>query len=100
MDIVAAAAKEEAKDAQQQEGQQPANGETTEAKAAADKSNMRQNLTGKQKAAMLLISIGAEKSAEIMNITTYKELENYIEKISDEKLRKFVLENYENNKEN
>ena len=77
---MAAAAKDEAKNAQP-DGQ-PANAETTEAKAAPDKSNMRQNLTGKQKAAMLLISIGAEKSAEIMRHLKDEEIEEVTKAIA------------------
>ena len=45
---------------------QPAEGQQAQAKASSNSSGMRQNLTGKQKAAMFLISIGPEKSAEIL----------------------------------
>ena len=48
------------KKAEEPQPQQP------DAKAENSSSGMRQNITGKQKAAMLLISIGPEKSAEIM----------------------------------
>ena len=39
-------------------------------------SGLRQNITGKQKAAMLLISIGPEKSAEIMRHLKEEEIED------------------------
>ena len=75
-----AAAKEDPKNAPQEGEAQ--NTESTEAKASADKSNIRQNLTGKQKAAMLLISIGAEKSAEIMRHLKEEEIEEVTKAIA------------------
>lgn len=77
---MAAAAKEDAKKPAQEAQQE--NSEATEAKAASEKSNMRQNLTGKQKAAMLLISIGAEKSAEIMRHLKDEEIEEVTKAIA------------------
>lgn len=46
------------------------------------KSNMRQNLTGKQKAAMFLISIGPEKSAEILRHLKDEEIEEITKAIA------------------
>lgn len=46
------------------------------------KGNMRQNLTGKQKAAMFLISIGTEKSAEILRHLKDEEIEEITKAIA------------------
>ena len=45
-------------------------------------SGLRQNITGKQKAAMLLISIGPEKSAEIMRHLKEEEIEEITKAIA------------------
>lgn len=50
--------------------------------AEASKSNMRQNLTGKQKAAMFLISIGPDKSAEILRHLKDEEIEEITKAIA------------------
>ena len=58
--------------------------EQAEAQAKSDsKNNMRQNLTGKQKAAMFLISIGPEKSAEILRHLKDEEVEYIISTYCD-----------------
>lgn len=51
-------------------------------KAQANSGSMRQNITGKQKAAMLLISIGPEKSAEIMRHLKDEEIEELTKAIA------------------
>ena len=56
--------------------------QAAEAKNAAAKSNMRQNLTGKQKAAMFLISIGPDKSAEILRHLKDEEIEEITKAIA------------------
>lgn len=76
-----AATEEKARKNGAQEGQ-AANPETTEAKASPEKSSMRQNLTGKQKAAMFLISIGPEKSAEIFRHLKDEEIEEVTKAIA------------------
>ena len=76
-----AAAEEKARKNGAQEGQ-AANPETTEAKASPEKNSMRQNLTGKQKAAMFLISIGPEKSAEIFRHLKDEEIEEVTKAIA------------------
>ena len=53
-----------------------------QAKAGNAQQNMRQNLTGKQKAAMFLISIGPEKSAEIMRHLKDEEIEEITKAIA------------------
>lgn len=55
-----------------------------QSKAAANnaKGNMRQNLTGKQKAAMFLISIGPDKSAEILRHLKDEEIEEITKAIA------------------
>ena len=66
-----AEAKQKPEEAQAQQ-QQQAPEQKTEAQASG---SMRQNITGKQKAAMLLISIGPEKSAEILRHLKEEEVE-------------------------
>lgn len=51
-------------------------------KSQTGSGNMRQNITGKQKAAMLLISIGPEKSAEIMRHLKDEEIEELTKAIA------------------
>ena len=51
-------------------------------KSQANSGGMRQNITGKQKAAMLLISIGPEKSAEIMRHLKDEEIEELTKAIA------------------
>lgn len=51
-------------------------------KAQTNSGSMRQNITGKQKAAMLLISIGPEKSAEIMRHLKDEEIEELTKAIA------------------
>ena len=58
------------------------NAEQNTEKQAANPSGMRQNITGKQKAAMLLISIGPEKSAEIMRHLKEEEIEEITKAIA------------------
>jgi len=62
----------------------PSTGDQNEAQAKANNAqqNMRQNLTGKQKAAMFLISIGPEKSAEIMRHLKDEEIEEITKAIA------------------
>jgi len=63
----------------------PQEGEQAEAQSkssSAKNSNMRQNLTGKQKAAMFLISIGPEKSAEILRHLKDEEIEEITKAIA------------------
>ena len=74
-----------AKAAESAQAQEQAAAETPEKAAAAekeDKAGMRQNLTGKQKAAMLLISIGPEKSAEILRHLKEEEIEEITKAIA------------------
>ena len=59
--------------------------QSAEAQGAANASktaNMRQNLTGKQKAAMFLISIGPDKSAEILRHLKDEEVEEITKAIA------------------
>ena len=68
----------------------PEEGATQEAEAknGAAKSNMRQNLTGKQKAAMFLISIGPDKSAEILRHLKDEEIEEITKAIAG--IKKYI----------
>ena len=64
------------------EGAPSGNPNEAQAKANGAQQNMRQNLTGKQKAAMFLISIGPEKSAEIMRHLKDEEIEEITKAIA------------------
>ena len=70
---------EAAKAEEQQSAEQQAEAKNA---ASAPKSNMRQNLTGKQKAAMFLISIGPDKSAEILRHLKDEEIEEITKAIA------------------
>ena len=72
-----AEAKQNAEEAQAAQGT-----EQQAEKAQANSGSMRQNITGKQKAAMLLISIGPEKSAEIMRHLKDEEIEELTKAIA------------------
>lgn len=71
---------EEAKKAAQKEAAEE--GQQAQAKAPGNSQNMRQNLTGKQKAAMFLISIGPDKSAEILRHLKDEEIEEVTKAIA------------------
>lgn len=73
---MAEAAKSAPAQAQNDAAEKPATAEKDE------KSGIRQNLTGKQKAAMLLISIGPEKSAEILRHLKEEEIEELTKAIA------------------
>ena len=74
---------EAAKEDKKANTEQPQESAEAESKAGASKnSNMRQNLTGKQKAAMFLISIGPEKSAEILRHLKDEEVEEITKAIA------------------
>jgi len=74
---------EAAKNPRNQESQAVEDNEAEASKSSAKSSgSMRQNLTGKQKAAMFLISIGPDKSAEILRHLKDEEIEEITKAIA------------------
>lgn len=75
-------AEEAKKEIPNEAGEGGVEGQQAKAKAGNNAQGMRQNLTGKQKAAMFLISIGPEKSAEIMRHLKDEEIEEVTKAIA------------------